>query len=776
MIKLLCILLIVIPFKPFAQRENIDTLNFKSVVLSNLIAKKINSERKKKKLDSLSYNNELSRMTLNHVQYMADNNVVGHEQQNKQTNNLEKRLIFFEGNNKFIAESVASIDLRSLIVKSKGRLGYDKLAKLIYDKWKKSSFDYQKIINQKYYYINQQIVLKNGVLYICITLASKPFIESYDYNKGKRIYVKKAKPCRSCKAVQKKINSGLGHVGWYSVSNDSVYYWNTKYYYKGKRRRNNVKLIFNKKGTVAIDVIHHEQINCDGKSAFDRSLYHDGYYIGYITKKSLKNNISRSQSLIQIYVGKIPAFKDTFFQVDLNYSKKRKPCMNNSIIFVNPDFFEPAEYFDFPEPVVNESNQIVIKDSLVVKVPFKRNQTNENIKVFDPLVNALDSITKENHIVKTVYYTGIASIEGNEKNNKKLINKRGALIKDYLFKFYPKIEFKSQFYENFDDFRDGLSIIGYSDVAKLNNSELRSWTNLNRDEKKISELLNSTRQSLVSISFHYEIKLENINYALSVKHIQDLINSNNPKRALIYLQIMGHKAIQGSKAIKDSLFNLNIPQSLFFKDLNWNYFVYRLNIDNQKITHVDLNNLFKIGAIKNKAKFLEYRLMFNVFNNSNAINTSDFSEVLKSVSSKKQIAWLETLDLVSGVQTKRYSSQMAAPLIVKMTLKNKFNAYQTYFVSQYLIDWGFTMEPYLLLSKFARQKNVFPKLYKQYIKLGYFLQQFNNKREWKKIKAAMTLLSQKNPQEYCDIFMWNQMGVRALENKEVSKIFCETCR
>jgi len=776
MIRLLCILLIVIPFKTFAQREYIDTLNLKSTVLSNLISKKINSERKKKKLDSLSYNDELSRMTLNHVQYMADNSIVGHEQQNKQTNNLERRLEFFEGNNKFIAESVASIDLRSLIVKSKGRYGYDKLAKLIYDKWKKSSFDYQQIINEKYYYINQQVVLKNGFLYICITLASKPFIESYEYDKGKRLYVKKAKPCRNCKGVQKKINSGLGHVGWYSVSNDSVYYWNTKYYHKGKRKRNNTKLIFNKKGTIAIDVIHHEQINCEGKTAFDRSLYHDGYYIGYITKKSLKNNMSNSPSLIQVYAGKIPAFKDTFFQVDLNYSKKWKPCMNNSIIFVNPDFFEPAEYFDFPEPIVKKSNQIVIKDSLIVKVPFKRNQTNENVEVFDPLIKALDSITKEKHVVKTIYYTGIASIEGSEKNNKKLIRKRGALIKDYLFKFYPNIEFKSQFYENFNDFRDGLRLIGYADIAKLNNKELRSWTNLNRDELKISELLNSTRQSLVSISFRDEIKLENINYTLSVKHIQDLINSNSPNSALVYFQIMGHKAMKGNTGIKDSLFNLKIPQTLIFKNLNWNYFVYRLNMGNQKITEVDLNNLFKTGAIKNKAEFLEYRLMFNVFNNGNAINTSDFSEVLASLSSKKQIAWLETLDLVSGVQTKRYSPQIATPLIVEMTLKNKFNAYQTYFVSQYLIDWGFTMEPYLLLSKFARQKNAFPKLYKQYIKLGYFLQQFNNKREWKRIKAAMIILSQKKPQEYCDIFKWDQMGVRALENKEVSKIFCETCR
>ena len=776
MIKLLCIVLIIMPFKSFSQREYIDTLDFKNEILSSLIENRINSERKKKKVDSLYYSIQLSEMTVNHVEYMANNSIVGHEQQNKQTKDLEKRLEFFDGNNKFIGENVASIDLRKLIIKSKGRYSYTKLAKLIFDKWKKSSFEYQYLISQKYYYLNQQVVLKNGFLYICLTLASKPFIESYDYVKGEQIFVKKSKPCRNCKVIQKKINNGFGHIGWYSVSNDSVYYWNTKYYYKGKRKKNNVRLIFNKKGTIAFDVIHHEQISCNGETAYDRSIYHDGYYIGSITKKSLKNNSSPSSTLLKVYVGQIPAFKDTFFQVDLNYSKKRKPCMNNSIVFVNPDFFEPAEYFNFPKPVVKESNQIIIKNSLIVKVPFKRNQTNENIHVFEPLINALDSITKENHIVKTIYYTGIASIEGNEKSNKKLIKKRGELIKNYLFKFYPKIEFISQFYENFDDFRDGLKLIGYIDIANFDNKELRSWTNKHRDDIKIAELLNSTRQSLVSISFRDEIKVDNIRYTLSVKHVQNLIRSNDSKNALIYFQIMGHKAIHGNVSVKDSLSDLKIPQINLFKDLNWNYFIYLLNVSKQKITESDLNNLYISGAINSKVEFLEYRLMFNIFNNSNAINTSDFSEVLESVSRKNQIAWLHILDLISGVQTKRYLSQIVVSKIVKMALKNKLNVYQTYFISQYLIDWGYTLEPYLLLSKFAKQKNEFPKLYKQYIKLGYFLQQFSNKREWKRVKAAMITLSEKHPKEFCELFKWNQMGVRAIENTEVSKMFCEICK
>ena len=73
-------------------------------------------------------------------------------------------------------------------------------------------------------------------------------------------------------------------------------------------------------------------------------------------------------SLMVWIVGNIPEFKDTFFQVDLNYSKKWKPCMNNSIIFVNPDFFKPYEYFNFPKPIVEQSNQIVIMKNIYIYI------------------------------------------------------------------------------------------------------------------------------------------------------------------------------------------------------------------------------------------------------------------------------------------------------------------------------------------------------------------------------------------------------------------------
>jgi len=775
MIKFFILVLSFVSFNGLSQREVVDTVTFDQNILNQYLLKIINAERRKKKKDSVFFDETLNLITQDHVNYMAQNNYVGHDQKNAQKRLIQNRMDFFEMNHELVAENVTSVNLRQLYIKSKGRLTYYKLAKIIFADLKRQSSAYNNLIFPKYSGINQQFNIKDGFLYVCQILATKPFIEAYDYVQGEPILVKNKKECLNCKKVSKKINNGEGHLGWYSVSNDSIYYWNIKHYQKGKRKKNNIRQTFGHKGIIAIDVIHQEQFDCDANTAFHRSIYHDGYYIGYVDKGMLYNDIHPSPDLYQVYVGQIPAFKDTFYQVDLYYSKKRKPCMNNSIIYVNPDYFKPSEYFNLPKPEIKQASQLVVKDSVSVKVLFKRNQTNEDTLIFQPLIQALDSITKQNHAVKTIFYTGVASIEGSEKVNTKLIRKRGLIIQNYLKKYYPNIEFKSRFYENFEDFRDGLGLIGYPEIAKLTDEEIRDWANKNRDLPKVEELLNTTRQSSVSILYQDEIEIKNKAYSLSVQHVNDLIKDGNSRDALVFFQVLAHQVIDGDNAKKDSLLNLNIPTSKIYGSLNWYHFIFELNVTNIVVTAKKLDKLYDLGAIPTNAEFLEYRLLFNIFNKNNAINTDDFGDVIQTVRRDKTVAWLEVLELISGVQNYRYDPQMAGPLITNSVLKNKFNVHQTYLVCQYLIEWGLTVEPYLLLSKYARQKNLFPKLYKQYIKLGYFLQQFDSKREWKKIKVALSTLAKDYPEDFCDLFKWHQMGVRALSNKTIADLFCETC-
>ncbi|MBL7898150.1 MAG: hypothetical protein JNJ99_06420 [Crocinitomicaceae bacterium] len=69
-----------------------------------------------------------------------------------------------------------------------------------------------------------------------------------------------------------------------------------------------------------------------------------------------------------------------------------------------------------------------------------------------------------------------------------------------------------------------------------------------------------------------------------------------------------------------------------------------------------------------------------------------------------------------------------------------------------------------------------PKLYTQFIKLGYYLGMFENKKEWKKILVVLKNLAAVSDKEFCSLFEWNQMGVRALEYSEIAELFCIKCR
>ena len=72
----------------------------------------------------------------------------------------------------------------------------------------------------------------------------------------------------------------------------------------------------------------------------------------------------------KIYIGKCK-----------NLMKRWKPCLHGMTIYVNPDFLKPEEYFEIPEPTIL-SNNIIIKDSIELKIPFKSGQTGEDTTIF----------------------------------------------------------------------------------------------------------------------------------------------------------------------------------------------------------------------------------------------------------------------------------------------------------------------------------------------------------------------------------------------------------
>ena len=769
--------MILIPLSSQAQ-ELVELKNFNVELFNQYVLQEVNKLRVRNRVDTLVPDPSLDQAGQDHADYMAENKQLTHfQKKNKLKVRPYDRVQYYGGTHDKVAENIQLVPLEFKIEKSKNRLTYEKLAKEIVDTWKKSSDHYRNMMNPNYAGVSHTYALKDGILYCCQVLASKPFDEAYNFQKGSVLHVKDKKPCGNCKRYQKKVNKDQGHLGWYTVSNDSVYYHNTDVLAgpNNKVRKGNIKRLFKANGAIAVDVIHQEQFNCSGIPSYHNSLYHDGYYIGYISKAKLKYDLDPTPHGVTIFAGMLPAFRDTFYQVDFNLVKKWRPCMTGMTIYVNPDYLQPQEYFTIPKPVVGDGS-ISVFDSVDVTIPFESGQTDEDTSIFHPLITMLDSLEQESYKIRSIYFDGVASIEGTKQGNELLFKRRGEIIADYLCCYYPNYKLESEFYEDFEDFQSGLVSMGIKDAINWDEDELRRYANAHAREWRIANLLDDTRTSFIKIVYEDAIPLERGGYSLSVKRIQDLIDFKDHRQAEPLYKLLANQIIEGDYDKKDSLLSLKIPETKAFAKLNWYDFVLRLSVDNEPVAEEKLTHLMDIEAIPRDWEFLEYRLMFNIFNGNENINVDDFAEVHSEIRVKRQKAWVEALELIMGVENFRYSDAMAAPILVNLALKKKFDVKKTYFICQYLIKWGYSVEPYILLSKFARRSGQIPKLYKQYLKLAYFLGQFEKKKEWKKIRRVFFVLADNHPEEFCDLFKWHQMGVRALDVPDIAELFCDKCR
>ncbi len=790
MIRIFVLFLLLVPALSWTQTSapKVDIKNFDSAQLNKYILKEVNSLRKRKRLDTLIYDPVLEKAAQDQADYMATKAVIGHGQKSKLKGSPYKRVLLYEGAHNLIGENVQAYDLQKALKKSKNRLTYDRLARNMVKIWVKSKPDYANLLESAYANVGHAYTLSDGLLFTCEVFGSKPFIEKYKFTKANAVASKEGVECRNCKRVRDKIYNDEVSLGWYTVSNDSVYYWNVNSYVKGRfyrkksgkylmnTKRNNLNQVFKAGGVLTIDVIHNEQFDCNGKPSFHNSPYHNGYFIGSLNKTTvISQDIHPSPELVQVFVGMKPAFVDTFYQVDFHLLKKQRNCIQTSTIYVTPDYFEPSEYFVMPSPTVTLDKNLIIEDSVITKIPFERNQTNEDTSIFRPLVTIMDSLIKDEHQIETIYFTGVASIEGTLKANRKLFLRRGAIIEDYLKRYYPEVPFESEFYENFDDFRSGLVAAGYVDATEISNDTLRMFANDNRDDKEIAYALDQSRFSTVKIIYRDYFPIEEGSYGLSVQRINDLIAEGKVTEVVPLYLVMANKVIDGESTQREEVLNLEFPKTPEYSKLHWYQFLLELAATNLVVDSKRLNELKELGAIQSDATYLEYRLLFNLFNRNEDIDVSDLGEVLNTVRAKKQKAWIESLALISAVENGRSAPDAATAKLLDNVLKRKFELNQTYFICQYLIQWGYSAEPYVLLSKFARRSNEIPKLYLQYLKLGYFLQQFEKEGEWKKIRVVIKNLAQDHPEDFCNLFKWDEMGVRSLEKKEIAELFCEKC-
>ncbi len=168
-------LVLILSFFGFTQNDNVSEDSFDSDKLNAYMMEYTNQLRSKKRRNSLMFYTWLCPAAKNHADYMASNNYLGHSQRKIAYRTVRDRVQKFGRDADFIGENVQYLSLAYEIEKANNNLTYSRLASILISNWRKSKGHYANMIDKAYTGIAHQFAIKDGILYACQILTSKPY-------------------------------------------------------------------------------------------------------------------------------------------------------------------------------------------------------------------------------------------------------------------------------------------------------------------------------------------------------------------------------------------------------------------------------------------------------------------------------------------------------------------------------------------------------------------------------------------------------------------------
>lgn len=141
----------------FAQDElfhNNEKLTAELKIVEELVYKKIDSLRAKKKLSGLIKNQYLVKAALLHVEWMVEKNKFSHFQNKSKTKTPQNRVKLVGGNDSFVGENIAYTLFNLEMTNKKGQqytnTTYEAIANELVLMWRNSKGHYKNIITKEY--------------------------------------------------------------------------------------------------------------------------------------------------------------------------------------------------------------------------------------------------------------------------------------------------------------------------------------------------------------------------------------------------------------------------------------------------------------------------------------------------------------------------------------------------------------------------------------------------------------------------------------------------
>jgi outer membrane protein OmpA-like peptidoglycan-associated protein/uncharacterized protein YkwD len=480
----------------YIQKVSSDNFNFE--LFNKLLFNEINKYRVKNDLDSILLDDILTYAAEDNAKYMAF-----HEEETTTQSGKRKttgKRIKYYGGSEFGFELVKKMPLK----KGRDSLSYKQIADEILYKWTGSKKNSQIIFDKHFIFIgiSSAIDEKGKKIYVSAVFGNyKSFNDGaekrndLDVKFTRRKYGLKPFDFKACK----KCNTYKG----ISDLHNGLFVKNGKIWFKTDNFRKFSKLIKDNKDGIAVDIVQKIQYSCDDDNIIDNNLVNRGILTKRVwANKLFKKNIYKNDKKLRKKKLEVPIAKwpkkltgdINDYELNLLIIKNKHVCFN-----MPPNYLEEAsiEYnagIDFlPDTLLPEINAQAYtpkpeKTTLNFTIPFEKNKyiyNKADIQTF------LDKLDEPDFIVDKIVIKAYSSIEGNEKANKKLQQKRAQSIVDALKERQngKSIITKIITDDNWSDFKRDVANTKYANLANMQLPQAQKYIKEHKLAPKLENIL-----------------------------------------------------------------------------------------------------------------------------------------------------------------------------------------------------------------------------------------------------------------------------------------------
>jgi hypothetical protein len=556
------------------------------------------------------------------------------------------------------------------------------------------------------------------------------------------------------------------------------------------------KIFKNNSYGVTIDLVSKDRYACNISVEDENSLPKGTMTVPIYKDEMVNASLELADNLIYTKVGKVPTkLKGKVLEGNLVILNGPYICYYTNFVNIDRNVWQLLPMGLFTDSLINNSladdNEKSTKyfftysKKVELSIPFDKSSSNFNSA---DLSKTYDSLSLSKFSLKKVDIRAYSSIEGSEKTNKILMQKRADTIIKALKKYDPSLKRINVITaENWLDF--------YTDIDTTKHSDLNSFSKIKIKQKlidktmlaEIEPLLARERKAIVTLYLEEKSAEVEIQNDSIIAQFNDAINKKYIDKARnIQKEVVGR--IFDNKLPLDYLGKLEVPKSKGFISLQNDKEVYKYLL-RATSEYEALDNFIALKKIDSTNGRINYNIcalkffMWKYGNDSTIkkhllkeINQLTKQGINKSLVTRMLINY-QIMKSEDDMIKANYKGKDSALTIIR-TIYNeiKLNDEDVYAIAKYFSYYAKQEWAMEIVAPRIGKLNVSEDLVFYYLNLLFYKPNEYGTPEFNKATINAINLNKKR---YCNFFLPNDKGgasMQLLDHEEIKNTYCAECK